>query len=496
VKLSKSLYTRGLQCNKSLWLKKHREDLLTKPNASQKAVFATGDAVGDLACELFPDGKEIPFKGTSFEEKIALTKQWLNDGVKNIYEATFVYDGVLVMVDILHVNSDKSVEIYEVKSSTSVKPVYLDDASIQYYVLNGLGYDVKTTSIVHINNKYIRADRLEIEKLFTIADVSNEVQSLQETIPLHLKAFKTVLSNKEEPDIEIGKQCDYPYQCDAKAYCWKHIPEYSVFDITRINSDKKFSMYKDGIVQLKQIQDISSFTKTQQIQIQAEQENKTIINKKAIKKFLDGLSYPLYHLDFETFQQAIPQWKGVSSFEQIPFQYSLHVEQENHKLTQHYEFLAKEGVDPRYTLAKRLVTDIPTDVTVLAYNMGFEKGVIKQLANLFDEFTTPLMKIHDNIQDLMTPFQKKDYYTPAMKGSHSIKHVLPALVPKMEKAYQELEYIHNGNDAMQIYPKLAFMEDKQEVAKLREALLRYCELDTLAMVEILAKLRNRVEERM
>ena len=140
-----------------------------------------------------------------------------------------------------------------------------------------------------------------------------------------------------------------------------------------------------------------------------------------------------------------------------------------------------------------MVEDIPTDVTVLAYNMGFEKGVIRKLAVMFDEFASHLMAIHDNIQDLMTPFQKKDYYTPAMKGSYSIKYVLPALVPEMAEAYKELEGVQNGGEAMQTYAKLAHMEDKEEVIRLREALLRYCELDTLAMVKVLEKLKESVK---
>ena len=488
MKLSKSLYTRGLQCSKSLWLKKHKPKVLSNPGTAQKGVFATGDKVGELACELFPDGREIPYDGTTFDEKIALTKEWLDDGLTNIYEATFEYDGVLVMVDILHVNNDGSVEIYEVKSSTGVKDVYLDDASIQHYVLNGLGYDVKKTSIVHINNKYVRADKLEIDKLFTIADVTADILKRQDEIPTHLKRFRDTIAKKSEPNIGIGKYCDYPYECDAKEYCWQHIPECSIFDIARLNSDKKFAMYHKGIIDFNQITDTSSFSKSQQIQIKSQQQNKTIINKKAIKKFLDGLTYPIYHLDFETFQQAIPEWKGIIPFMQIPFQYSLHIEKENAPL-EHKEFLATHGCDPRYELAKRLVADIPDDVTVLAYNMGFEKGVIEKLADMFEEFSVSLMKIYGNIQDLMTPFQKKEYYTPVMKGSYSIKHVLPALVPEMEKAYRDLNHIHNGSDAMQIYPLLATMKNKQEVAELREALLRYCELDTLAMVRILEKLR-------
>ena len=490
--LSKSLYTRGLQCAKSLWLKKYKKDLLTPPNSSAEAIFATGNEVGTLACGLFPDGVEIPFDPKDYDGMISTTKKLIDDGVSNIYEASFNYDNIFAAVDILHINSDKTVEIYEVKSSTEVKDVFLHDASIQYYVLHGLGYDVSRVSIVHINNKYVRDEELEIDKLFTIVDVTDRVKELQSDIPTYLKTFKRVLSDKEnEPTKDIGEHCIKPYACDAMDHCWKHIPEYSIFDISGLRLNKKLDMYKRDIIDFNQISNIEDFSKPQQIQIESEQQNRTTVCKSAIQEFLDSLTYPIYHLDFETFQQAIPQWRGINPFMQIPFQYSLHIEQENGDL-EHREFLAKEGVDPRYELAKRLTEDIPTNVTVLAYNMGFEKGVIRKLAAMFDEFASKLMTIHDNIQDLMTPFQKKDYYTPAMRGSYSIKYVLPALVPDMAQAYKELDGVQNGGDAMQTYPKLASIEDRDEVARLREALLRYCELDTLAMVKVLNKLKESV----
>lgn len=489
MKLSKSLYIRGLQCTKSLWLKKYKKDVLTPPDSSAEAIFETGNEVGALACELFPGGKEVPYENTSFEEKITLTKAWIDDGVKNIYEATFEYDGILVMVDILHVNDDGSVEIYEVKSSTDVKEVYLDDASIQYYVLNGLGYTVKSANIVHINNKYVRDDELEPEKLFCIVDVSDEVLGRQHNIPNYLSLFKAELSDIENmPDIDIGAHCTNPYECDAMSYCWSHIPGYSIFDISRLKTDTKFSLYKQGIINFADIKDMSGFSLSQQIQINSELENREIINREAIKEFVDGLTYPLYHLDFETFQQAIPEWKGISPFMQIPFQYSIHVEEKNGEL-KHYEFLAKEGIDPRYELAKKLVEDIPTDVTVLAYNMGFEKGVIRKLAEQFPHLAGHLMAVHDNIKDLMIPFQKKDYYVPSMMGSYSIKYVLPALVPEMDRAYKELSFVHNGGEAMQTFARLSKMDDATK-GQYRKALLEYCKLDTLAMVNVLEKLKE------
>ena len=487
--LSKSLYTRGLQCTKALWLKKYKKDVLTPPDASAQAVFDTGNKVGDLACELFVGGKEVPYENTSFEEKISITKQWMDEGVKDIYEATFKYDDILVMVDILH-RTENGWEIYEVKSSTEVKDVYLHDASIQYYVLRGAGLDISKVSIIHINNKYVRGDELEIEKLFKIADVTEDVKLLQDKIPSYLQEFRRCLSDIEcEPKIDIGKHCSDPYECDAMNYCWAHIPEYSIFDISGLRSKKKFELYRSGIVHFEQLDDISSFSASQRIQIESELENKEIINEKAIKEFLETLFFPIYHLDFETFQQAVPQWRGISPFMQIPFQFSVHMEDESGELT-HFEFLASEGEDPRYSLAKALVETIPMDVCVLAYNMSFEKGVIEKLAVQFPQFAEHLKNIHKNIKDLMTPFQKKECYMPSMRGSYSIKYVLPALVPEMEHAYKELDLVHNGGEAMEAFAKLQEMQGGDEKARLRESLLRYCELDTLAMVKVLDRLRG------
>ncbi|MDD3601999.1 MAG: DUF2779 domain-containing protein [Sulfurovum sp.] len=492
MRLSKSLYTRGLQCGKSLWLKKYTPEVLTPPDAQAQAVFETGSRVGELACNLFPGGIEIPYEGTTYDEKVALTQHHIDEGVRNIYEASFSFDDIFVMVDILHVNEDGSVEIYEVKSSTEVKDVYLHDVSIQYYVLRGLGYEIKKVSVIHIDNTYVRGDELEIDKLFAVVDVTEEAVQMQEDIPTYLRHFALQLSNRDNPpDIDIGKQCNDPYACDGIEHCWAHIPSYSIFDISRLRSEKKFALYGQGIVSFEQIEDRSIFSVAQQIQIESEQTQRSIVNKEAIKEFLDGLSYPIYHLDFETFQQAIPEWKGISPFMQIPFQYSVHIEQADGSL-EHREFLAEDGKDPRYALAKRLIEDIPVDVTVLAYNMGFEKGVIRRLAAEFPEFGTHLMAIHDNVQDLMAPFAKKDYYTPAMRGSYSIKYVLPALVPEMAEAYKQLELVHNGGEAMQTFANLSRMNDEEKQVY-RDALLEYCKLDTLAMVKVLDKLKESVK---
>jgi len=496
--LSKSLYTRGLQCSKSLWLKKYKKDVLTPPDASIKDVFATGDLVGDLACELFPDGREVPFEGTSFAEKITLTQQWMGEGVENIFEATFIYQNILVMVDVLHKALDGSWEFYEVKSSTwsekkNLKDIdkYIQDASIQYYVLNGCGLNISKTSITLLNSNYVYQNQLDLEALFTHVDVSKAVLSLQEAIPARLTVFYESLDDAQsEPDIDIGAHCKKPYPCDAYDYCWKkqkEIPDYSVFNVFNMGN-KPVDLYKKGIIRIEDIPDEAISTEHQRFVVDAWINRATMIDKPAIQNFLDRLTYPIYHLDFETFQNAVPQFDNQRPYQQICFQYSLHIEYANRPLD-HKEFLAKEDRDPRVSLIEQLVADIPPDVTVLVFNESFEKTRIKEMAKDFPQYKTKLMAIHDNIVDLAEPFQKRDYYDYRLKGKYSIKLVMPVLVPEMADAYKQLNLVQNGGDAMNTFPKLMAMDESMR-SEYRKALLEYCKLDTLSMVEILRKLRE------
>lgn len=486
---SKSLYTRGLQCQKSLWLKKKKPEVLSAPDPQRVAIFSNGNDVGALAYSLFPNGKEIKFDGSSFEQKIKQTKEWIEQGESVIYEATFNYDDTLVMVDILVIKEGK-VHIYEVKSSTSVKEVYKHDVSIQYYVLNGLGYEVESANVVHINSDYVRGDELDLSEFFSIVDISEIVKEKQKDIPQRLNEFREMLKG-DEPKMEIGMQCLSPYECDACEYCWevqRKIPSYSVFDIARLKWEKRFELYYSGIIKLEEIEDLRGFSEGQRLQILCERDPKITIKKDKIATFLSTLKYPIYHLDFETFQQSIPKWKGISPYEQIPFQFSLHIDYGDGRL-EHKEFLAKEGEDPRRGLAEHLLEYIPQDVMLMAYNASFERGVIRKLARDFEDLSKELHTLASNIVDLMIPFANKDYYHPKMKGSYSIKKVLPALVPEMERAYKDLGLVHDGGEAMESYASLHLMEEKQREAY-RQALLEYCKLDTLAMVKVLEKLRE------
>jgi len=421
----------------------------------------------------------------------ATTKQWLDEGLEYIYEATFIYDGIVVMVDILR-QTPSGVELYEVKSSGDVKEIYLHDVSIQQYVLERLGYDVVKSHVIHIDTSYVRGDELDLHCLFKIVDVTAEANVLQAEIPLKLSGFEAYLADRDnEPGIEIGPHCKKPYDCDAMHYCWKvqrSIPDYSVFNIFNLGSKKQVELFEQGIVAVDDIPDGFAMTAVQKQKVDNWKKRAATIDRKSIKAFLGTLAYPLYHLDFETFQQAVPLWKGVKPYQQIPFQFSLHIEHRGGTL-EHREFLAPEGEDPRRELVRNLIEAIPADMTVLAYNMSFEKRVIAELAETFPEFAAHLLAVNENMKDLMVPFQKQHYVTPEMQGSYSIKYVLPALVPEMELAYKKLEGVHNGGEAMNAYAQLASMPPEERNA-IRNALLKYCELDTLAMVKILEKLRE------
>lgn len=481
--LSKSKFLNGLQCHKSLWFHKNRPDLKPETDASKQALFDEGSYVGELAQGLFPGGEVIQFEGSTFDEKITRTQELINSGVKTIYEATFQYDDILVMVDILHIDKN-GWELYEVKSSTGVKLVHENDVAVQYYVLNGSGMKLKKASLAHINNQYIRKGDIDIRQLFNIEDLTKTAKVKQNFVKEELEKMRKALKNGK-PRIDIGPHCSDPYDCDFQEHCWKHVPEPSVFNISRLGAEKKWALYDEGILKFKDIPDDYPLNANQTIQVNAELTGKDFIDKEAIEEFWNTLHYPLYFLDFETFNPAVPPFNGIRPYQKIPFQYSLHYQKKKGGKVYHKEFLAKEGTDPRKALAQGLVESIPENSCVLAYNAGFEKGVIRELAEVFPKMKKRLMAIHDSIEDLIIPFRSKAYYKKEMNGSASLKYVLPALIPEL--SYDEIE-ISDGGQASSTYATLHLVEDKKERSKIRKDLIEYCKLDTLAMVKILEKL--------
>ena len=487
--LSKSTFIRGLQCKKKLYLYKHHYNLKDNISPQSQAIFNQGNKVGILAQDLFPNGADAsPSSHFKIQESVVKTKEFIENGETIIYEATFQFNGVLVALDVL-VKQKDGWKAYEVKSSTKVSDTYIKDAAIQYYTIINCGINLKDISIVHINKQYIKDGDINIQKLFTIESVSNRIQEILPEIPKQIEEFKKVLLNKSVPDIGIGEHCSKPYNCDFKEHCWKHIPEYSIFDISGLRNPKKFKLYENGVINFEQIDLQSSHLNPNQLlQVTSELENKSFIDKPKIKDFIEDLSYPLYFLDFETMRTAVPIFNNSRPYQQLVFQYSLHILNVDNQIT-HHEYLAEANpnIDPRKNFTKRLIKECGNTGDIIVYNISFERGKLEDLINLYPEYKTKLNKVIGRLKDLAIPFQKKWYYVPEMKGNYTIKAVLPALVPNM--SYQDLE-IKEGETASTTFGQMVNGQFNGDYDKTREALLEYCKRDTFAMVEIYSVLKK------
>ena len=483
--LSKSTFMRGCQCHKALWLYKNKPELRGEISSGQQAIFAQGTDVGKLAEQLFPKGVDArPVDTFSYQQSVLDTENFISAGQSIIYEAAFQYQQVLAALDIL-VNQKDKWYAFEVKSSTEVKEVHLQDAALQYYVITQSGLQLADFSIVYVNNQYIRQGLLDIEQLFTVESVLEQILELQPMIAQKVIELKRVAKQPEMPGIDIGNHCSDPYDCDFTGYCWRHIPENSVFDLRGHSAGSRaFQLYKQGILKMEDIPDDFYLNKGQQIQVSVHKSGEPRIDKVAIAGFLNQLEYPLYFMDFETFNTAVPEYDGTKPYQQIPFQFSVHRQDMPNGNLEHNAFLAVSGKDPRKEFIENLLEVMGTDGSVVVYNSGFEKGRLNELKNFFPEKKAAVENIQKRIIDLMIPFRNKAYYLPGMKGSYSIKEVLPALVPEL--SYASLE-IGNGGDASAAFYNLQYEQDESVLKKTREALLKYCELDTLAMVRILEK---------
>jgi hypothetical protein len=295
---------------------------MDKVSESQQVIFNRGHDVGELAQQLFPGGIKATEDPRKSAQAIKKTMELIESGTKVIYEAAFAFEEVLVIADIM-VWDGKQWNIYEVKSSTSISDTYYQDAAIQYYVISNC-LNVKDISLVYINNQYVRKGALELKKLFNTESVKDKVCELQDFVKSELKRLKKVLKGGDIPDIGIGPHCSDPYQCSFWGYCWKDIPEYSVFNIAGLRGDKKFELFKLGHINLEDVPEDYPLSDAQKLQIESHIGNKSVIDKDNITKFLFSISYPVYYMDFETFMPAIPMFDGTRPYQQIPFQYSLH----------------------------------------------------------------------------------------------------------------------------------------------------------------------------
>lgn len=486
---SKSRYASYRACPKQCWLKLHKPEE-ERISADALSRMKAGSEVGKLArgmfgeyalAEVVEDGKQ------NLPAMIERTRELMAANAPVICEAAFSYKGLYCAVDILK-RDGGGWSIYEVKSITEEDDCYIPDVAYQKYVLEMCGIVVSKVYLVHLNKNYVRNGALDLQELFRCDDWTDKIKdecALTENVLAQAEPFL----NGGEPGCFIGKQCLSDPKCTFYDYCFKDIPQLSVFNL--YNFRRKISCFDRGIVSFEDILNSSEkLTEVQrrQIEFALGGVKSTYIDKQRLRHFLSKLSYPLYFLDFETEQTVIPKYDYSSPYDQIPFQYSLHyIEREGREL-RHKEFLGDSVNDPRRALAERLTEDIPKGVCVVAYHSPFEKERLKGIAHIFPDLAEHLLNIRENIVDLKKPFTDGYYYNAAMGSSFSIKSVLPAVFPSdPELDYHNLEGVHNGSEAMNIYPEIANMPPA-EAAKARVNLLKYCALDTFAMVKLWQKL--------
>jgi len=490
--ITKSNYVEFVSCPRASWYTKFHSDQAKEVDDQAKKRMDEGNLINEFAHQIFPNTvcvKKDP-KCVDIKMQTEITKKLLNDNYP-IAEASFIYKDLFCAVDILVKNDDGSYDIYEVKASTDVNKHlvdYIPDVAFQKYVLKQCGLKIAHCHLLHLNKEYVRHGEIVPNQLLIdyAIEWNDKFQEAYEAIPENLEKLRFTIQLKEEPT--YGK-CDK--NCPYFAYCHRALPKPCIIDINGFRINKAHTLILEE--NLYTFDDISKSNlklnnrQWTQVNCCLNPKLNPFIDNYNLLSFLKGLKYPIYHLDFETMNEAKPPFDGTSPYQQIPFQYSLHIEHSPGGKLEHKEFLA-DKLDSERELAEQLCKDIPMHVTSMAYNMTFEKTVLKHLADRFPDLAEHLIDISNNMVDLLIPFKQAYYYDAKQGGSNSIKYVMPALCPEMEEAYHNLPVVHNGGEALTMFPKMIEMNDINKRKYTRDGMLKYCELDTLSMVNVLNKL--------
>ena len=481
--LSKSKYLAGLQCPKYLWIQSHEPERIPEADAITQYIFDQGHLVGEYAKRLFPGGIDIPHD--DFMENIAATKKLLGER-KPLFEAGILAGEIYSRVDILNPVREDEWEIVEIKSSTSVKDVHIDDVSFQKHCCEKAGLEIGTCKLGFINKQYVKNGEVDPKELFILENISTQVEENSKSIEERVSNLLEVISNETCPGVTIGQHCLAPYECPLRAECWRFLPENSIFDL-RGGKTNQFSLYEQGIISIKDIPDDIPLSKQQKIQKECVMTGSVHVEKEEIRQFLNKLKYPLYYLDFETFGQAISIYDGTRPYQDIPFQFSLHVIESDGSEPVHHSFLAEGIEDPRPQILHELQMLLGSKGSIIAYNAGFEEGVLKELVEAFPEYTDWLEGILTRMVDLLFPFTNFHYYNTSQKDTASLKKVLPAVTGK---SYEDMN-IGAGMDASIAYSRITYGNaTRKEVESVRADLIKYCRLDTEGMIWVVDKLRE------
>jgi len=480
--LSKTKYLTGLQCPRLIWIEIHEPENIPETDPVTQYIFDQGYLVGELAKKLFPGGIDVP--QDNFMGNIDVTKELLKER-KALFEAGIRAGELYSRVDILSPAGEEGWDIVEVKSSTSVKDVHINDVAYQRYCCSQSGLNIRKCYLALINNQYVRDGKIDPEGLFNIHEVTDQVEEASAGIQDRIDDILEVINQETCPEMIIGPHCRDPYECPLTD-CWDHLPEHNIFTLY-YGGKKSFEMYNSGIVTVREIPDGYKLNGKQRIQQACVASGEPHVDREAINDFLSSLEYPLYYLDFETIGPALPLFDGIRPYQNIPFQFSLHVVKDEFSQPEHFSFLANGTDDPRPALLAGLKNVIGNEGSILAYNKGFEEGILRDLAPAFPQYSDWIEQVCSRLVDLLVLFRNFDYYHPAQKGSASLKAVLPAITGR---GYEDLD-ISDGQVASVTFLAATYGDmPEAERAQVMENLEKYCGRDTEGMIWIVEKLRE------
>ncbi len=484
MRITKSKFCAGVQCLKRLYLQVHQPELAAEPDAAAEAIIQQGHEVGMLARTLFPGGVEVCER--DLDQAIRTTRELVaNPQIPALLEAVFEHGGVLVRVDVLHRRGDGRWRLIEVKSSASLKEQHLDDVAIQYRVLSRCGLDVGSCCLAHVNRSYVfRGGSVDPWRFFRIRNVTRQVAKLQPKLTFQLRSEFTVLAMSNAPDIAPGRHCVEPITCEFYDRCNPPRPDDHIGYLPRIHASAMEELEEMGIESIHNVPDDFELTEIQRRAATCVQTGEPWFSPE-LSSELDKLEYPLRFVDFETINPCVPRFAGMRPYDQLPFQWSVHVQRRPGAEPEHYEFLAPDASDPRREFISSLCHALGEGGSIVVYS-SFESQRFSDLASWLPEFADRISAVQRRLFDLL-PVVREHVYHPAFAGSYSIKSVLPALAPEM--TYDGMQ-VANGQDAGLAWESLLRGSlDCGERDRIRKALLAYCGQDTLAMVRLVHVLR-------
>ncbi len=490
--ISKSKFLSGIQCPLLLWTQYNDRGAIPPTNAGTQYIFDMGHTVGDLAKQMWPNGIEVPAGGVDrpdLDATVASTREYLRKR-KPIFEASFLSDEPAgrryVRADVLVPTNDDRWDLVEVKSSTRTKDVNIWDVAFQAGAIEGAGLKLRRLSLMHINTNYVRKGPIEPARLFATDDITDRARTCMQDVPGMFARYAATIGGPK-PVVPIGAHCVSPYTCAMKDVCWSHLPEHHVTTMVRAGK-KAFDWVERGIHDVADIPN-RDLAGPQRVQKDAVKAGRMMVDPSAVHALIDSLEYPLWHLDFESVNPAVPLFDGTRPFQQVPFQFSLHVQEEPGAEPQHIEYLSTDSNDPRPGLLEALRAIGPYG-TVLAFNATFESQVLATLGATFPTWKPMTDDLGARLRDLADPFRTFSVYHPAQMGSYSLKSVLPALTG----AGYEGMAIADGQAAGRQWLQAVYKPDLSQAGRdeILDGLRAYCGKDTGAMVEILAVLRGMI----